>query len=92
MFLQCPLPIKILYHLTIMVLLDCCEFNLNVSCMRINACSRIVMPLAAMPVCDGRLRAVQSGDALANWEKMEGGVLIHEMIRYKSKTEGISLG
>ena len=37
---------KALFCLDTVVLLGCCEFNLNVMCARINVCSRITVPHA----------------------------------------------
>ena len=38
---------KLLFRLAIVVLLGCCEFNPNVTCVRIHVCSRIAIPHAA---------------------------------------------
>ena len=38
---------KLLCRLAIAVLLGCCEFNPNVTCVRIHVCSRIAVPHAA---------------------------------------------
>ena len=65
---------KLLLCLATMVLLVCCEFNLNVMFVRIHVCSRIAIPHAAGS--DGSFGQSEVGmlqAALANWEKPREG-------------------
>ena len=61
------LKCKLLFCIAIMILLGCCEFSPNVTCVRINVCSK--SPYHMLPGRDRRLRAAWSGDASGSFGK-----------------------